>query len=229
MLRREMFIALLALGIAVGCSEVKKSDDDGEAGSSAAASGSGGSGGGGANAGSGGGSAAGEGGSGGTDAAGSGPAGEGGAGGSGANAGSGGGAAGDGGSGGTDAAGSGSAGEGGAGGTGPVDGIPCGQVICSLEECCSDPFSSTCGAPLPTGANTCLPPPPEGSESIEGCPTINIMNIFTIPSCCIDGQCGVDGTSFGFPGCTELGEAKADADAMGYGVFVMFPEPQACQ
>ena len=111
-----------------------------------------------------------------------------------------------------------------------MNGIPCGQVVCSEAECCSDPFASVCGAPLPTTANTCLPPPPEDAMAIEGCPSINIVNIFMLPSCCTDaGQCGINASSFGATEpCTDLATAKMRAEEMGFGGFLPFPEPQAC-
>ena len=62
----------------------------------------------------------------------------------------------------------------------------------------------------------------------ERCPSVDVMGIFTIPSCCTeDGQCGIDATNFG-GGCVELSVAAAMAAQMGGGA-IEWPKPQPCK
>lgn len=105
-------------------------------------------------------------------------------------------------------------------------GIPCGREVCKPNACCADPFASLCGAPI--GESACLIPSPEGTMSDSRCPSIDVMGLFTIPSCCTeDGMCGIDATNFG-SGCVELSVAAEMAAGMGGG-FIMWPKPRACE
>lgn len=105
-------------------------------------------------------------------------------------------------------------------------GVPCGAEVCKPGACCADPFASLCGAPI--GERACLIPSPEGVMSDMRCPSVNVMNLFTIPSCCTeDGKCGIDATNFG-SGCVELGVAAEMAAQMGGG-FIEWPPPQDCE
>jgi hypothetical protein len=94
--------------------------------------------------------------------------------------------------------------------------------------CCYDPFVSVCGAPL--GERGCIMPPPPDATSDTRCPSINIMNFFTLPSCCTpDGQCGINVAQFG-AGCIELGMFATLAQQMAGGSFMLdVPPPQACE
>lgn len=105
-------------------------------------------------------------------------------------------------------------------------GVPCGAEVCKPGACCADPFVSLCGAPI--GERACLIPSPEGTMSDARCPSIDVMGLFTIPSCCTeDGQCGIDATNFG-SGCVELSVAAEMAGQMGGG-FIEWPKPRACE
>jgi hypothetical protein len=110
----------------------------------------------------------------------------------------------------------------------------CGKNVCKPEECCQDQFSGTCGVEISdlmnytNGQRACLLPPPPDSTSDKRCPGVNIMNIFTIPSCCTDmGQCGVDLSMFNY-GCVENGEAKKGAEGMMGASGIMWPDPKPC-
>lgn len=115
----------------------------------------------------------------------------------------------------------------GTGGAGPKT-APCGSKNCeppaegTAEACCMDAFSSTCGFMLPGGM--CAP-------SVLGdprCPSVSVGGGIMLPSCCTDdGQCGIDATMFGMPGCVDLASAAERAKTMGGGM-IMFPEPRAC-
>jgi hypothetical protein len=103
---------------------------------------------------------------------------------------------------------------------------PCGAVVCEAPECCVDPFASLCGAKL---GRACLMPPPETAGSDPRCPSVSIMGIFSIPSCCTDdGQCGIDAAMFG-GGCVSYEEAEMGAQMMGAPPgAIPWPEPQSC-
>ena len=105
-------------------------------------------------------------------------------------------------------------------------GIPCGSEVCSAVGCCADPFASLCGVAV--GERGCLIPSPESVMADERCPSVDVMGIFTIPSCCTaDGQCGIDATNFG-GGCVELSIAAEMAAQMGGG-FIDWPSPRPCK
>lgn len=104
--------------------------------------------------------------------------------------------------------------------------VPCGVEPCEPGACCADPFAGICGVPI--GENGCLMPSPEDTMSDDRCPSVDVMGLFTIPSCCTeDGQCGIDATNFG-GGCVELSVAADMAAAMGGG-FIMWPSPRPCE
>ena len=104
----------------------------------------------------------------------------------------------------------------------------CGVNICDEGGCCQDPFFEGGGRCGVAAGQACLLPPPPDTTSDKRCPGVNVMNIFTIPSCCNDmGQCGIDASMFG-GGCVELGEAAIQAEMMGAGNSIKWPPPQAC-
>jgi hypothetical protein len=104
-------------------------------------------------------------------------------------------------------------------------GEPCGAVICEAPECCADPFVSRCGAQL---GRACLMPPPASPGADPRCPSISIMGIFTLASCCTDdNQCGIDASTFG-TGCISYEQAEMGARNMGAGGFIPWPAAQSC-
>lgn len=102
---------------------------------------------------------------------------------------------------------------------------PCGAVVCEAPECCVDPFASLCGAQL---GRACLMPPPPDVGSDPRCPSISIMGIFSLSSCCTDeGECGIDASMFG-SGCVNYAEAEEGAANMGAGGFIPWPAQGTC-
>jgi hypothetical protein len=116
---------------------------------------------------------------------------------------------------------------GGAGNGGPPMKIECnsGEMACGTEccgssdpaipACCADDFAGTCGNSVSSfggGTPACVPRVP----TFEGCPSLVIPVVgFMVPSCCTaEKMCGLEGTLFGMPGCTELGEAAMRAMQM---------------
>jgi hypothetical protein len=112
---------------------------------------------------------------------------------------------------------------------GGAEGIVCGAEMCPENGCCADPFQSLCGAAV--GARGCIKPPEPDENSDPRCPSISIVNLFTISSCCIEGMCGVNAMGLGAPtDCTELSEFKMAVDQMSGGMAPFsIPAPQACE
>jgi len=112
----------------------------------------------------------------------------------------------------------------------PEGAVLCGTETCTVPEgstveaCCFDAFTSTCGMMMP-GSPNCV----AVVTSFEGCPSLMAgMGIFNLASCCTeDGQCGLDASLFGTPGCTELSAVMAMVPAMAQG-FITIPAPMAC-
>ena len=128
-------------------------------------------------------------------------------------------------------------GPGDAGGGGDVDGAGpnllseeagagewCGAEFCELPRCCADPFVSTCGLAL--GERGCILPPPTDVDSDERCPPLEGGG-FSFPSCCIEGECGINVVQVGFDACIELGQFKMLAEMMS-GMEIDVPDPQSC-
>lgn len=112
---------------------------------------------------------------------------------------------------------------------GAVEGITCGSAICAEEGgCCSDPFQSMCGAAI--GERGCIKPPEPDENSDPRCPEISIPGIFVLPSCCVEGMCGVSAMGLGAPTpCSELGMFKMAVDERTGGMAPFaIPAPQAC-
>ena len=116
--------------------------------------------------------------------------------------------------------GAGGSGGGGAGGTGggeeDAGGVACGNNRCMPmdgvmgDPCCIDQFTSICGF---RRGSQCAPPP---AVADPRCPSVPVPVIGTLASCCTNGDCGVVAPQgFGSGGCTELGEAKRQADEIG--------------
>ena len=98
----------------------------------------------------------------------------------------------------------------GAGGTTPGSGgmtampVQCGSNLCQPGQplvpgfpgaaaCCVDATMGTCGTVGLTGACAApIPSDPRCSSPIPG-----------LSSCCINNDCGIDGTMFGMPGCVD--------------------------
>jgi hypothetical protein len=54
------------------------------------------------------------------------------------------------------------------------------------------------------------------------------MGFIMLPSCCTNGQCGIDASMFGMPGCIDLASASQQAAGMGMAAGITLPAPQAC-
>jgi hypothetical protein len=112
---------------------------------------------------------------------------------------------------------------------GGADGIQCGAEVCESEGgCCADPFQSLCGAAI--GTRGCIKPPEPDENSDPRCPEVSIPGFFVLPSCCVDGMCGVNAMGFGAPtACSELGMLKTAVEEMTGGMAPFaIPAPQAC-
>jgi len=141
----------------------------------------------------------------------------------------------------------GSGGMGGSGGTGGTGGstatsVPCGSTTCSAppdptmglgamfglgapKACCVDEAMGTCGVMNMMTAMCAEPPPPPTPD--PSCPGV-ALGAMAMVGCCVDGQCGVDGTVFGM-GCVENASAAQQIMAIPLiGGFIMIPPPQAC-
>lgn len=106
----------------------------------------------------------------------------------------------------------------------------CGTACCGSDDpmtpaCCADDFSGMCGMSVSAfgGTAACVP----AVETFAGCPSLTIpVVMFKVPSCCTaDKMCGLEGTLFGMPGCTELGEAAMRAMQMFMMARPMTPVP----
>jgi len=130
----------------------------------------------------------------------------------------------------------GAGGRGGRGGSGGASGAPattvqCGTDTCEapaaamgfITACCADAASSTCGTSVMGG------PCGEAAPGDPRCPPLDIMGFIMLPSCCTAGQCGIDASMFGMPGCVDLATAAARAEMMGMGAGIELPEPRACE
>jgi hypothetical protein len=116
---------------------------------------------------------------------------------------------------------------GGAGKSGPTAGaqmitceegkITCGTDCCGVpdgvmaEPCCQDDFAGQCGMLLSGfgSQQSCV----LQVEPDTRCPSVTIPVInFVLPSCCTDdNQCGIDSSTFGGMGCTDLATARMRA------------------
>jgi hypothetical protein len=91
-----------------------------------------------------------------------------------------------------------------------------------ISACCVDAASSTCGTSAMGGA--CAKPVPSDPR----CPGLDVMGFIMLPSCCTQGQCGIDASMFGMPGCVDLASAAKQAASMGMSGGVQLPAPRAC-
>lgn len=145
-----------------------------------------------------------------------------------------------------DASTAGTGGTGGSGGTGGTGGstataVPCGDTTCTATDpfmglgamfglpgpmaCCVDEAASTCGMVNMMTSMCAVPPPPPTPD--PSCPGVSAGGMM-MNGCCVDGQCGVDGTVFGM-GCVENASAAQQIMAIPLiGGFIMIPPPQAC-
>jgi hypothetical protein len=108
--------------------------------------------------------------------------------------------------------------------------IPCGTAMCVSAPagfgfstvCCADEGTSTCGTTSASGS--CMKP----QAGDPRCPALNFRGVPSVPSCCTDkGACGLDGTMYGAPGCTDLATAAAQAAPLWF-FGVSLPEPRPC-
>jgi hypothetical protein len=125
--------------------------------------------------------------------------------------------------------GGGGSGRGGTGG-GQAATVMCGSSTCQspaaamgfITACCADVTTSTCGTSAMGG------PCAEPVDGDPRCPGVDVMGFIMLPSCCTDGQCGIDASMFGMPGCIDLATAAERAAMMGMGAGIGVPAPQAC-
>lgn len=108
--------------------------------------------------------------------------------------------------------------------------IQCGTATCVspaagfgfITACCANEGTSTCGTATPSGE--CMKPPVGDPR----CPALNYRGLISVPSCCTQaGQCGLDATTFGMPGCRDLASASVQASSM-FVIGVSIPEPRPC-
>jgi hypothetical protein len=112
------------------------------------------------------------------------------------------------------------------------DAVKCGSMMCQspagamgfITACCADEKTSTCGTSAMGG--TCAVP----SAGDPRCPKVEVMGFgITLPSCCTaQGQCGLDASMFGMPGCIDLATAATQAASMGMGMGGPLPAPRGC-
>jgi hypothetical protein len=88
--------------------------------------------------------------------------------------------------------------------------VECGTAVCVspivgfgfINACCADEATSICG--IKTLSGSCMKPDPGDPR----CPALNFRGLIGLPSCCSeDGQCGLEGTRVGMPGCMGLASA----------------------
>ena len=108
--------------------------------------------------------------------------------------------------------------------------VPCGTARCVspaegfgfITACCADEGRSTCGTKSP-GGDCNLPPAGD-----PRCPALNFRGLISVPSCCTAaGACGLDGTMYGVPGCTDLASAAVLASAT-FVIGASVPDARPC-
>jgi hypothetical protein len=115
--------------------------------------------------------------------------------------------------------------------------VACGSETCKIDPllasyaapCCAKESDGTCGwRMLQGGDGKCNP----SVKPDTRCPSIDVMKLFTVPSCCTaKNRCGLDGSMFGMAGCTsleDLEKQRAMLDAGTMANTTQLPAPRAC-